>query len=321
MSLISVIVPVYNAQEYLQACIDSILDQTFRDFELILVNDGSTDNSPELCDRYAERDSRIHVIHQVNQGQAAARNRALRQAAGDWICFVDSDDLIHPQMLELLYHAVMESGSGMSMCSYVEASSVPQGFYHAYDNEFQIVNLDEPTLVDLYRNSRYPSWVVWFKLIRKDSILKHPFTEGRVYEDNAVVCKWVYKAKTAAVIPHRMYFYRINPAGTTKSEFSLKKLDYLWALREIISFFHEVNYAQLREIFCRNYVLASADFYWKVIDKLGRRDIAKRIKRDLICVWIRNRKYIVLSRQQLMDVIGCFHPKVNSLRDVFSGQF
>ena len=98
MPEISVIVPVYKAEAYLHACIDSILSQTFSGFELILVDDGSPDNCGAICDDYAARDSRVRVIHQENQGQAAARNRALAAAKGEWVCFVDSDDAVHPQM-------------------------------------------------------------------------------------------------------------------------------------------------------------------------------------------------------------------------------
>ena len=102
MPEISVIVPVYKAEAYLHACIDSILSQTFSGFELILVDDGSPDGCGAICDDYAARDSRVRVIHQKNQGQAAARNHALAAAEGEWVCFVDSDDAVHPQMLERL---------------------------------------------------------------------------------------------------------------------------------------------------------------------------------------------------------------------------
>ena len=105
MPEISVIVPVYKAEAYLHACIDSILSQTFSGFELILVDDGSPDGCGAICDDYAARDSRVRVIHQENQGQAAARNYALAAAEGEWVCFVDSDDAVHPQMLERLRQA------------------------------------------------------------------------------------------------------------------------------------------------------------------------------------------------------------------------
>jgi len=103
---VSIIVPVYRAQAYLYSCIDSILSQTYQNFELILVDDGSPDSCGEICEEYAARDRRVRVIHQDNKGQAAARNHGLKIAQGTWICFVDSDDLIHPQMIETLYLAV-----------------------------------------------------------------------------------------------------------------------------------------------------------------------------------------------------------------------
>ena len=125
MPEIRVIVPVYRAEAYLHACIDSILSQTFSGFELILVDDGSPDNCGAICDDYAARDSRVRVIHQENQGQAAARNHALAAAKGDWVCFVDSDDAVHPQMLERLRQAAAGSGAAMSMCRMLEAPEIP----------------------------------------------------------------------------------------------------------------------------------------------------------------------------------------------------
>ena len=106
---ISVIVPVYKCEKYLVACVDSILNQTFSDFEIILIDDGSPDSSGKICDDLAEKYNKITVLHQDNQGQAAARNNGVKIARGEWIHFVDSDDLIHPQMLEILYGAVDET--------------------------------------------------------------------------------------------------------------------------------------------------------------------------------------------------------------------
>ena len=116
MPEISVIVPVYNAGKYLARCVESILAQTFTDFELILVDDGSTDNSPVLCDHFAGRDSRVKVIHQKNAGVSAARNAGINTSCSDWICFVDSDDLIHHQFLSELFSAVCKNKVAISMC-------------------------------------------------------------------------------------------------------------------------------------------------------------------------------------------------------------
>lgn len=114
--LISIIVPVYNVEPYLEQCIDSILNQSFRDFELILVDDGSPDRCGEICDRYAAADDRIRVIHQKNGGVSAARNAGMEVSKGKYIVFVDSDDMVHPLYLEHLYKAIQKHNADISMC-------------------------------------------------------------------------------------------------------------------------------------------------------------------------------------------------------------
>lgn len=115
---ISIIVPVYKTERFLSACISSILAQTFTDFELILVDDGSPDSCPALCDAAAAKDSRIRVIHQKNRGLSGARNAGLDAAEGEWIAFVDSDDIITPDFCAKLYHAAQEAGAQMAVCNY-----------------------------------------------------------------------------------------------------------------------------------------------------------------------------------------------------------
>ena len=126
---ISVIIPVYNCEEYLETCVDSIQNQTFTDFEIILVDDGSPDNSGKICDILAEKYNNIIALHQENQGQAAARNNGVKIAHGEWLHFVDSDDLIHPQMLQSLYSAAIKNNVKLAMCSAVQDEKVPGDFY------------------------------------------------------------------------------------------------------------------------------------------------------------------------------------------------
>ena len=125
--LLSIIVPVYKVENYLQKCIDSILAQTFTDFELILVEDGSPDGCPALCDAAAAKDARIRVLHQKNGGLSAARNAGLDVARGEWIGFVDSDDYIAPEMYETLYKAVQNTGADLALCDYaaVDEAGIP----------------------------------------------------------------------------------------------------------------------------------------------------------------------------------------------------
>lgn len=248
MVTVSVIVPVYNVEKYLHRCVDSILAQTFTDFELILVDDGSPDNCGAICDEYARKDSRVRVIHQKNKGQAAARNRAVAEANGEWIHFVDSDDVIHPQMLEVLYSAVIENDANIGMCGAIEREEIPKTFFSIPNRHVKVCNIDEESMEDLLERGEHRYWVVWGKLIKKEIVQKIPFTEGRIYEDNAVVCQWLYEAGRVADVEDRLYFYFVNLKGTTKKGFSWKQLDRLWALRKQMHFFRKKKYTRMARI-------------------------------------------------------------------------
>lgn len=309
MPEISVIVPVYKAEDYLHACVDSILSQTVSDFELILVDDGSPDGCGAICDDYAARDSRVRVIHQENQGQAAARNHALAAAKGEWVCFVDSDDAVHPQMLERLRQAAAESGAAMSMCRMLEAPEMPENFSPPVEVSWELLSMAEESLVALFDAGDYPGWVACAKLIRRELIETHLFCPGRVYEDNEAVCHWIYGAKTVASIPHSLYFYRTNPGSTTQSRFSMKKLDYLWALEGIIRFYSSVGYTTLRERFGTLYAEEAAGDYHRVKyelnDPKAARDIEKAARRL--------RREIPFTKAQFETMFSAMHPKLTRL--------
>ena len=182
MPKITVIVPVYRAEKYLHDCVGSILSQSVSDFQLILVDDGSPDNCGKLCDDYAAQDRRVISLHQENAGQAAARNLALEKAAGEWLCFVDSDDRIHPDMLKLLLQAAEESGAGISMCQMLESPEFPSDFDRPGEGAYRLETMDEENLLRLYEADAYPGWVACAKLIRTELVKAYPFCPGRVYE-------------------------------------------------------------------------------------------------------------------------------------------
>lgn len=308
MPVISVIVPVYKAEDYLADCIDSILNQTFSDLEVILVDDGSPDGSGAICDAYAAREERVSVIHQENQGQAAARNHALPKAKGQWICFVDSDDVIHPQMLELLYDAALKGNCGISMCQMLEAVELPETFLTPQKEKYTVLTMDETMWLRLHDAGKYPAWVACAKLIRREYIENHLFTPGRVFEDNAVVCHWIHEAKTMALMEHQLYFYRGNPDSTTKKAFSLKRLDYLWALEEIIAFCTKAQYLTLRQRFGDRYVEAAAGDCWLVRQELNRVDLVKQIEKDTRAVV---KTYgLKLTKRQQEQLLEAMHPKL-----------
>lgn len=179
--MISVIVPVYNVEEYLSICIESILNQTFTDFELLLIDDGSTDNSGKICDLYAEKDSRCIVIHQTNKGVSEARNIGLDNAKGEYISFIDSDDYIHPQMFEILYNEIRK---GNFDCSMILHKAV-EGYCNSWSPllDYSTMVFTQEQLMKALFNVKIPNnqmeendfQVVWNKLYKSKIINKIRF--------------------------------------------------------------------------------------------------------------------------------------------------
>lgn len=182
MPKVSVIVPVYNAEKYLRECVDSILGQTLSDIELILVDDGSTDSSPAICDRYAEQDARVQVIHKPNGRAASARNAGLRAASGDYVAFVDSDDWVSPKM----YEKMLDTGADVTLCDYVRFQgktetpftqpNVNAGFY----DKAQMREKIYPHLV--MDGIEYPITIQTGRCLSSGtSLLKTSFPIGRIF--------------------------------------------------------------------------------------------------------------------------------------------
>lgn len=175
MPAISVIVPVYCAQDTLQRCVDSVLAQSFTDFELILVNDGSTDNSGKICDAYAAQDSRVRVIHQKNRGPSAARNRGMKNASGDYIGFVDSDDCVAADFLMTLWKTAAENSADISMCGYIAVyeNGGREACCHTYPNGtvFDRRDIEKRLYADIFYNRNTVGYFsLWNKLFKRSLI-------------------------------------------------------------------------------------------------------------------------------------------------------
>lgn len=211
--MISVIVPVYNVEEYLPTCIESILNQTNKDLQIILVDDGSTDKSGEICDEYAKQDNRCIVIHQPNKGISKARNTGLKHATGEYISFIDGDDYIHPQMLEILYEELQKGDYDFSMVLYKEVCTKESiQFISKYTSQ----ELGQDQLIYSLYNSPYKKnnyqernfHVVWNKLYKKGVIINTPFIQTSA-EDTVFNNSIYLKCKKAIVINKEIY-YRVQ---------------------------------------------------------------------------------------------------------------
>ena len=291
MPAVSIIVPVYNVEKYLRECLDSILNQTFKDFELILIDDGSKDKSGEICDEYAKLHSNITVAHQNNQGQAAARNNGVKISKSDWIMFVDSDDVIHPDLLQFLYKAAKESNSGMAVTERFKSETIPDDFFRQYTFEYAVKKTIPEKLEEFYDNKQFYYWAPFPSIIKKNVAQSVPFPEGRIYEDNAVGCQLLYYANTLAIVPYCMYFYRENPSGTMNQPLNEKKLDYLWALEEQIKFYEELHYVKM----CKkitNELIGSTLYYYARCKKENNDKLLEIVIKDLKRFLKQYRRYI-----------------------------
>lgn len=307
MPIISVIVPVYNAERYLRRCLESIATQIFTDYELILIDDGSTDRSGEICDEYEKKDPRIRVIHQANQGQATARNNAVGIAKGQYVCFVDADDAIHPRMLERLYDNLILSGAQISVCKAIESAEIGD-FLTADQPKLpgSVYTCDETSLLNLFQFP-YICWVVWGRLLPTELVKAYPFTPGRVYEDNAITAKWLYQAKSVVYTEEKLYFYQINPNGTTKGVWNEKRvLDSYWYRTELLQFFLDIS---MRRLFTKHY-----DSFIRAISKtiLKEREehphLAKLLKRTLGDWWKKKPQDTTLTKGEEQYVLSILHP-------------
>ena len=226
---ISVIVPVYRVEKYLPACIDSILNQTFTDFELILVDDGSPDRCPEICDEVARRDARVRVIHQANAGLSAARNAGIEAAHGAWLSFVDSDDYIAPHFCEKLYQTAQRTNADCVMCSVQNVDESGKLIDSALMRVADEVKTGQEVLQKIGRDDVTPYLTAWNKLYRRKLFNTLRYPAGRQHEDVFVFAELFCQVQRAVCVAEPLYFYRKRIGSIMNSVVTLRNLDEMWA--------------------------------------------------------------------------------------------
>ena len=234
--IISIIVPIYKVEKYLDRCINSILNQTFRDFELILVDDGSPDRCGDICEEYAKKDKRIKVIHKENGGLSDARNAGLDIATGKFIGFIDSDDFIHKDMYMILYDAIIKSKSDISQCKFkyfskedeLNKNIINDGKYEIYNN----IDAIEEIIDNKNLNTN-----VWIKLYKRELFNDIRFPKGKIHEDEFVTYKVFYRAKTVSYVNKELYYYFSNDTGIMKNLNINSKFDWIEAIEERNEFY------------------------------------------------------------------------------------
>lgn len=236
MPSISVIVPVYKVEQYLDRCVNSILRQSFRDFELILVDDGSPDRCGSLCDAWAEKDRRIHVIHQENGGLSAARNAGLdwvlANSNSSWVAFVDSDDWIHWDYLLQLYKAAAESRSRVSVCGFYRTSGEDRT--DAVSGKAMTMSADAYYCSGTVHGG--VTAVAWNKLYHRSLFRTLRYPVGKLHEDEFTTYQAVYEAGTVGVVEDELYAYFQNDAGIMRSAWNPRRLHVLEAFEQQLAY-------------------------------------------------------------------------------------
>ncbi len=252
MPKISVIVPVYKVEQYLCRCVDSVLAQTFDNFELILVDDGSPDNSGVMCDEYAAKDGRVKVIHKPNGGLSDARNTGLEyilaHSDSEWVTFIDSDDWIHHQYLQRLYQGVVDTDAGLSITEFVRTSGIDD---LPAEGDLAIkVWYTEEYFVQHHLNAN----IACGKLYPKKAFENVRYPIGKIHEDEFTTYKILFNYDKVAVIAHPMYYYYVNPIGIMGSVGNDQNTDRLDALEERVGFFSQKAYPKAYQVSLESFV-------------------------------------------------------------------
>ena len=236
MDLISVIVPIYQVEPYLDRCVKSIVNQTYKNIEIILVNDGSPDGCPAICDAWAERDSRVKVIHKENGGLSDARNAGLAVAAGDLISFIDSDDWIEPDFLTALYDAMEQTGAKIAECATTYAAEDGTAIRIREETLPSPLDRTEALRRLVLEDGVYQT--VWNKLYRREVIQGVPFAVGKYNEDEFWTYQVFDRIKKLAIVETPLYNYLQRGTSIIGVGYNLRRLDGLEAR------FQRMNYLQ-----------------------------------------------------------------------------
>lgn len=243
---VSIIVPVYKVEKYIRRCLDSVLGQTVSAWEAILVDDGSPDNCGAICEEYAARDSRFHVIHRENGGLSAARNTgiewALAHSDSQYLTFLDSDDWLHPQFLEVLMRSLEETGARAAMTARCYTDTYTEAFPPCENTAPQVLEAE-----DLFLLREWDFNFAWGKLYRKDSFHTLRFPEGKIFEDVFTTYQVLFAAGKIALTDVGLYYYFYNREGISHSPWNPKELVIFEGMRQQLDFYKTKGYHRAYE--------------------------------------------------------------------------
>ena len=276
--LISLVIPVYNVEKYLDKCMESVLAQTYDNFEVILVDDGSTDNSGKMCDEYAKKDSRVIVYHKPNGGLSDARNFGVEHCNADLVSFIDSDDYVTEDYLEYLWYLMSKYNCKMSCAG---NKIVPEGKDYTLKSD----NITEEKLDTVKSLERicYTSVGAWARLYKKELLLNNPFPVGRIYEDLASTYRKIAECDYVVFSDKQVYIWIQRENSITHSGISEKQMDIFWAADELYNFISK-NYPEIKNAADTRCLRATIDFLYKVFSSCEQNEKHRffKVARDFV---------------------------------------
>lgn len=293
MPKISVIIPVYKVEEYLKRCVDSVIGQTLRDIEIILVDDGSPDNCPAICDEYAKKDDRVRVIHKKNGGLSDARNAGIDIATGDFLGFVDSDDYIEADMYEYLYDLVKKENAEISMCEFFHCY---QGKEPEKNEKITVETVNSETAIYYVLESKKASLTVANKIYRREifgSDLRFPV--GKIQEDAFVIVDVLDRAKRVVISNEQKYYYFHRADSITTVRFNERDFDPIEAFDYDYKRCCEINREYLEPV-------ARMRCCWVrffVLDKMALAGVKNTEQRSKIIKYLKANKSFILKNDVL----------------------
>ncbi len=315
--LISIIVPVFNVEEYLERCVKCLQMQSYNNLEIILIDDGSTDSSGDICDKLAQEDARIRVIHQPNGGLSCARNTGLNLFTGEYVCFIDSDDYIHTDFIKYLYCLCKTNSCKISICTSIMTDK----------NDYEgVLQWDLP--VDLYDNNEILHYyysdrhsmiaVAWNKLLHKSVIRGIRFEPGIIHEDEATTFKYLYNAGPVVFSTNQIYYYFSRPDSITGSKFSEKNLDIFVGYKNRLDFYKDNKEKELYNVEYKHYMSALLIYYYRLYKCFrAKKYLRSNLHKDFKKLYKDMDSGIISPGKKLLFGICCFCPLLyGALRNI-----
>lgn len=296
--LVTVIVPVYNVEVFLEKCLESIVNQSYQNLEIFLIDDGSTDRSKEICDAYANKDKRIKVLHQKNKGSGAARNQALKQLTGEYVSFVDSDDVLNLHFIEILLKNALENNADISGCKFEIVKS--QIIKTAPSDDYEKRKYEKREYLEALLKDKI-NFSCCTKLFKKKVLADLSFPINQKYEDMFFLVQAVDLSKKIVETTESLYYYVMRKNSNTTSNFDVRQLDFIRTVDEICNFVSE-KYQVNKNLCNRKKIQARLNILHKMLCAKESKNNIKALQEEVKKLYIDTDDKMIFSKRDKMSI-------------------